>query len=337
MKDNKWKLLLKYFSYDKKMTEADLNHLSNDAELKTFKKTLNRLLAEWESRPVLRSDIQLWQQLKTRIDSDNSDQKNFSERTRPKYTYTFMRYAAVVLIAIGIGYFMTDKFRKWPVFNRHHLDEYVTVKVKPMQRLQIRLSDDTTVMLDAGSEFRYPQSFEDKREVELKGEAYFQVAHDASNAFIVKSGNAYIEVLGTKFNVRSWDESPQVAVVVSEGKVKLKSSDQTRENFVILTKGLKSTLSTENKLSKPEKVDTEEHLLWMNNGRVFRNVPVVEIFAQLERWYGYTFSISDPEVGKQKITVELKASNVNNVLELISIITHTKIERDANHIKLISK
>ncbi len=336
MKVCHWQLLLRLFSREGKLTDEEKQVLSEDKDLVRFNSTLDKLIQNRETQSSPRSDTELWKLLKTRIESSEAETKSLHTHLYPRHhhTHTFLRYAAVIVIGIGLAFFTTERFSKWPWIKQKEVVKLNQVQVKPMQRLHIRLNDGTKVLLDAGSRLSYPEHFGEQREVILSGEAFFEVAYDAEHPFVVKSGHANIEVLGTKFNVRHWQESEKIAVVVSEGKVKLRSTNDNYD-FVILTKGLRSTLSDKNKLTFPESVNTEEYLRWMHNEKIFRNVPVIEVLAQLERWYGYQFTLADSGIGRQKITVELKATNVNSVLELISMVTHTKIVQESNHIELI--
>ena len=109
------------------------------------------------------------------------------------------------------------------------------VIIKNKELKEITLSDGTKVKLDAGSSIKFPDKFEDdKREVFLNGEAYFKVTSDLQTPFIVHTNQAEITVLGTKFNVRAWDQTHKVAVVVVDGKVSLRPEGVNNNKSVVI-------------------------------------------------------------------------------------------------------
>lgn len=87
-------------------------------------------------------------------------------------------------------------------------------------RSSVTLSDGTKVTLNGGTILTYPTAFvADEREVEVEGEAFFEVEHDGEHPFIVKAGEVRVRVLGTKFNVKAYDEEDDIEVVLTEGKI----------------------------------------------------------------------------------------------------------------------
>ncbi|HPN34591.1 MAG TPA: FecR domain-containing protein [bacterium] len=226
-------------------------------------------------------------------------------------------------------------------FFRHHLiapqPDYQVITVENGQRTHLNLSDGTHIVLDAGSTLRYPQRFYNLREVFLQGEAYFEVAHNQHKPFCVHANHATIRVLGTRFNVRAWKENPAVAVTVAEGRVALSSSNEAAQKAVVIPKGYFSSLTEEGTPTTPVAVDVESHLRWRYNEIRFKDASVEEVMAQLQRWYDYQFDVDDRSVLKQRMTVHIQMTNIDDVLELISILTDTKITKDGKTIKIRAK
>jgi ferric-dicitrate binding protein FerR (iron transport regulator) len=151
--------------------------------------------------------------------------------TMPGYVKT----AAVILILFSGIYFLSQLFE-------NNLMKEVIVKNKELK--EITLSDGTEVELDAGSSLKYPEKFEDdKRAVFLSGEAYFKVTSDRQIPFIVHTNIAEITVLGTKFNVRAWDQTNKVAVVVVDGKVSLRNDNVNNRGVIISAGQISGTAS----------------------------------------------------------------------------------------------
>ena len=143
-----------------------------------------------------------------------SPQENIFSKLSAIYNSKAFRYAAVFMFIISASliYFITS--------NRPGSNEMITIIVKNGELESIVLNDGSKIIADAGSHVQYAGNFgEDSRDVKLIGEAYFEVSHNPDIPFRVYSGKALIEVLGTKFNVRSWEESESITVSVIEGKV----------------------------------------------------------------------------------------------------------------------
>ncbi|NLP09535.1 DUF4974 domain-containing protein [bacterium] len=215
--------------------------------------------------------------------------------------------------------------------------DYQVVTVENGQRTHLNLSDGTHIVLDAGSRLEYPLRFSHSREVFLRGEAYFEVTPNQERPFCVHAHHATIRVLGTRFNVRAWKENPAVAVTVSEGRVALSSSDESAQKTVIIPKGYFSSLTEEGVPTTPVPVDVESNLRWRYNEIRFKDASVEEVMAQLQRWYDYQFDVDDLSVLKQRMTVHIQMTNIDDVLELMSILTDTKITKDGKTIKVRAK
>ncbi len=215
--------------------------------------------------------------------------------------------------------------------------DYQVVTVENGQRTHLNLSDGTHIVLDAGSTLRYPLRFYNSREVFLQGEAYFEVTHNQHKPFCVHANHATIRVLGTRFNIRAWKENPAVAVTVTEGRVALSSLDESAQKTVVIPKGYFSSLTEEGPPTTPVPVDVESNLRWRYNEIRFKDASVEEVMAQLQRWYDYQFDVDDLSVLKQRMTVHIQMTNIDDVLELMSILTDTKITKDGKTIKIRAK
>ena len=168
--------------------------------------------------------------------------------------------------------------------------EWNKILIANGEQKELTLGDGTQVLLDSGSFFEYPQDFSSKvREVSLAGEGYFEVPPDEKKPFIVNASHAVIKVLGTKFNIRAWQQTQKVEVTVAEGKVSLRSRSGAPEAAVLVSEGQLSILPLYGQPSNPVEVDIEKYLGWFNRNVVFVNTPLQEILDQLERWYDIRF------------------------------------------------
>jgi len=230
-----------------------------------------------------------------------------------------LQYAFIILLVVSIPYFLKDTIKD-SLFNNKPVMTSLTIENGI--RKNITLADSTKVHLDAGSKLTYPQKFNsENREVILNGEAYFEVAHNPEKPFIVHANNAKVEVLGTKFNIRAWEESKKVDVAVAKGKVSLQSAENHSSEKVILTHGLASSISEKGVLSKPQKIDIENELGWMNNEKSFHNASLLEILSQIKRWYNIDFAISNSVSQDEHLTIHLQNNAIEDIVEMLSVLT----------------
>lgn len=147
---------------------------------------------------------------------------------------------------------------------------------------RIKLPDGTQVWLNAASSLKYPMRFDlkGKREVELTGEAYFEVAKDTKHPFVVQTAGQQIEVLGTHFNVNSYPDEPALRTTLLEGRVEVSSHNQKLR----LLPGQQSSLSS-NGVLKLQQVDTAPVVAWINHEFMFDGDDIESVMRKIARWY----------------------------------------------------
>lgn len=145
---------------------------------------------------------------------------------------------------------------------------------------QINLPDGTKVWMNAASSLKYPTAFTGgERKVELTGEGYFEVAHQAEMPFRVATGSQVVEVLGTHFNINAYDDENDTRTTLVEGKVRL--SDGAA--YTLLNPG-EQGIAYKGRLRKTE-VNTDDIIAWKENKFVFNNEKLGSIMRQIARWY----------------------------------------------------
>jgi hypothetical protein len=148
----------------------------------------------------------------------------------------------------------------------------------------VTISDGTKIWLNAGSKIIYPVTFAGKkqREVQLFGEAYFEVARDKTKPFIVHTEHQTIEVLGTHFNINTYSDEPQAVTTLTEGLVKVTTPNDKRKEFILHPGQMAAT-------SKKQTVvgvaDIESALAWQRGNFYFKNASIKTIMRQVSRWY----------------------------------------------------
>lgn len=197
---------------------------------------------------------------------------------------------------------------------------------------QINLPDGTKVWLNSASSLKFPASFKglDERNVELDGEAYFEVFKDKKSPFKVLSKHQVVEVFGTHFNINSYADEQSTKTTLLEGSVRVSPAnvqvEKQKQHF--LKPGQQSTL---NNIS-PDKIDIgpaglDQVMAWKNGYFHFDNDNLYSVMRQLSRWYDvdivYQIKSSDDEfVGDIPRSVNL--SEVLKILEYGGV--HFRIE-----------
>lgn len=163
------------------------------------------------------------------------------------------------------------------------LISYNTVETPVGGQYQVVLPDGSRVWLNAASSLRFPSAFNpsDTRTVKLTGEAYFEVAPDKKRPFKVISNQQEVEVLGTHFNVNSYDDDGFTKTTLLKGSIKVKMTGKTA-GFRILKPGQQSVLGTGIEVLD---VDLETIVDWKNGNFYFNNESIQRIMKKLSRWY----------------------------------------------------
>jgi len=191
--------------------------------------------------------------------------------------------AAVLLFAIGSSVYYLVR-RPAPVVQQ------LVFSTQPGQHRQLRLPDGTQVWLSPASTLQYPERFSGHtREVALNGEAFFDVAQQAAQPFIIHSGAVDTRVLGTSFNIQAYARQPDIGVTVVSGRVAVQAAHtgaialnpQQRAVFNKRTGGMQ----------RQEHIDTEQLLLRRNGILKYRSASLATVVQELGYYYNVTINI----------------------------------------------
>jgi len=157
-----------------------------------------------------------------------------------------------------------------------------TLTTPAARQYKLVLPDGSKVWLNAGSSIRYPTAFKGKtREVEINGEAYFEVAHNASKPFRVKTGNIIIEDIGTAFNINAYGDEPAVKTTLVEGSIRLHAGSNNK----ILRPGMQGAVPQGETSIATNNVDVDEIIAWKEGLFNFNNLDIETVMRQIGRWY----------------------------------------------------
>lgn len=197
------------------------------------------------------------------------------------------------------------------------------------------LNDGTKVWMNSGSELVFPTRFRgDRREVKLKGEAYFEVVADKQKPFYVQTEEATVRVLGTAFNVLAYREDGRVEVALLRGKV---SFDVKKEEY-LLEPGEIATWEQETGSTTVREGNVQAIVDWTSGRFNFEDISLVELAAKLERWYGVKFVFGDEASKALRFSGAVtKYRPLDYVLDIISKTTSVHFKSSGEQILIYSK
>lgn len=257
-----------------------------------------------------------------RLDTDKAWQK-FAGKHQVRRTVSFRRYwmaaASVVLLLIGFGtYFMTDR----------NSPEWVAVTTEPGQIMEVYLPDSTLISMAGNSSIRYDKKAygKERRVVEMKGKAFFQVTRNEARPFSVYTERTEVTVLGTSFQI---DEQPDgTDVDVMTGKVSFGVTGSETDK-VILTAGMSASYSMESKgitILEEEDLNT---LSWKTRQLRFNDTPLEKVVSDLNEYYQVNI-INKAETPNLKLTATFNDLPLEDVLLVINQTLDTRLAPDPN-------
>jgi transmembrane sensor len=198
--------------------------------------------------------------------------------------FPWMRIAAALIILItgvAVSYYFIGRDNR----------SLVTV-TNPSGKIQmVILPDSSRIWLNALSTLSYNKSFNTSRDLQLDGEAFFQVTHDPSHPFTIDAGGVKTIVLGTSFNIKAYRSDKNTKVSVITGKVKVASGSR---QLAVLNPSQELRFDRTNGTSNVSISDTSNVIAWQKGELRFSGQPLSEIAATLERWYGMRITFSNP-------------------------------------------
>jgi len=251
-----------------------------------------------------------------RVTEQSGNEAGNKERRRKLWSVA-LKYAAVLVL--GATLFLGG-LSAWHGKQTSIATNWQNSTTAPRVKRKLVLSDSTVVTLNSGTTLSYPLSFGDKnREVYLNGEAFFEVHKDPKHPFIIHTGKMNVRVLGTVFNIKSYDDASQSETSLIEGSIEVTLNDRKSDRIILKPKEkliVENNLPSQIQLNKPHghKIDaviqgTRYSLtnltyipnidsaaietLWLKNKLAFKNEDFEAIAADMERWYGVQIIFKD--------------------------------------------
>lgn len=198
------------------------------------------------------------------------------------------------------------------------------------QKTQIILPDSSVVLLNSNSKIRYSQSFnKNNRNIELKGEAYFEVQKNLSKQFIVKTSELDIKVFGTTFNVKDYDDDQMIEVGLLKGQIGI---DRNKNEIVKLTPGQVATFNKKDLRLNVGETDMNLVSAWTRQEMVFEEDSLEEIVKYIERWYGVEIQVAPELLDGDMLTFKVKTESLTELLNLINLLKPIKYHIDGKQV-----
>lgn len=230
------------------------------------------------------------------------------------------KVAAAVLVMIGLaiaGYY----------FSASNREEFYTVTNAGGSVQLVHLPDSSKVWLNAATTLRYNTSFSNRRELELEGEAFFEVTKDQQHPFSIKSGAITTTVLGTSFNVSAYSNDELKTVSVVTGRVKV--SDDKQE-LALLTPSKTLRYDSRTKEVVVVNGDTASIISWIRGKLQFDGESLAEISRSLARWYGYSFVFRNKQLENCRYYLNLDNSiTIEEAMNVLKEVAGVQVEINA--------
>lgn len=221
--------------------------------------------------------------------------------------------AAIALIVISYSYFS-------PLNELSYINQVTTSKG---QRQSVYLPDSSLVILNASSEIKYNSDFKNKREVYVKGEAYFDVTHNKQIPFLVHTEALNITVLGTAFNVNTASDNKSVSL--ERGKVNVLIKKSKNSLNLLPKEELIYNIKTSDVTKR--NFNVTKALAWKDNMLILDNLIFKDALYKINNFYGVRFKISDEAINQKKITGAFKEQDIDEFINAIEFIADVKIKQ----------
>jgi len=292
---------------DRKLAEELRSRLEGNQSSGNMNDPLLQSLIEFKESEVAEPSVDL---SSSKVKSWNYIKQNINQSSTRKKTSFYRlgsfkhlgKIAAVITISVilSIYYFQIQTPQK-PLAATESIIETVTLR------------DGSTVTLRPHSTLFENQISDQAHIYKLEGEAYFDVRKDKKRKFIVNTVNGSVEVLGTEFNLRTWNNSTDV--YLKTGALRL-SSTSNNEISVLLSPGEFSSLMTDQTISTPQHAEEKQFTSWRNSEIIFTNRRADSIFSELEHHYSISIVAPDSvnnEILGGSLSLENKKQSLENL------------------------
>jgi len=315
MQEQYWNITTKYLSNEasKEETEFLFKEMKTNKELKAeFDKTKKL----WQSLSNKQKEFDA-KRMKKLIDFKISINK---KQKRNKFINASLKYAAIFISIILLSFLVRNDLQSTKV---------IVNSTKQIQK--ITLPDNSIISLNSNAKLEYNNSTlkEFNREAKIEGEAFFEIKKSEGKEFIVHTPDFDINVLGTKFNVRTYNK--EQSVVLTEGKVLL-NSFTNKDSEIIMHPGEIVEYSKENSTFILHEINTKIYTSWLNHKLEFDNFSLDELAELVKLRYNKNLIISNKEIAERRISGSAPSDDINLIVKALETILKIEIEQKENQL-----
>lgn len=284
----------------------------------------------------------------------------FDNKIKVRRLYRTLQLAAIVLVTFLAGFLIQKYLPEKP--------EYTTVKVPYGAKSEVELPDGSKIWINSGSSLKYPARPDDKEVfIYLKGEAFFDIVKNEKRKLNVKTSTINVQVLGTAFNVKSYDDDDLVETTLVRGRISItgKVGNKTIKPILLkpnqqmrLIKGKQEVMIGDLKekaesqrikgneqaipIHEPGmqisgEVDLETVTCWKDNRMVFKSESLSELARKMERWYNVEIIIEDEGLKESKYTGVFEKETIEQAMNALSLSLPFTYRIEKNEIHIIKR
>jgi ferric-dicitrate binding protein FerR (iron transport regulator) len=317
-------LISKYLAAE--ANQEEIRELFNWIELDAAnKKQFDEFKKTWElSETIIDAEIaaidldEEWSLFDKQI-SKQTDAKIIKMHPPKRKKLSVFQFVAVVaaVFVVGFGFMF--------LFNSQTNELVAKNKI-----IESSLPDGSIISLNTQSTLEYSKKFnKHSRKVELKGEAYFKVAHNPEKPFIIETGKLKIEVVGTEFNVNAKNPEGNVELIVVSGIVRVYTMADKSDSLMLYAGDGAVFINKQEKIQKKQNNDVN-YLAWKTKKLVFENAELQDIVRTLNKTYSTHIVIKSAAIKKCKLSNDFEDQSLESILKVLKVTLDLKIKKEAN-------
>ena len=296
-----------------------------------------------------------------------SDLNSLSPTLSPPRSGGFKKWAwgggIAAIVVAGILVFVNAGKTNHKLVSKSVQSQQREVMAKRGTRSKLILPDGTQVWLNADSKLTYLNTFNNElREVNLDGEAFFDVVKDAKRPFVVHTSGIDIKVLGTAFNVKSYQQESTIETTLLRGMIEVTTRDDTKTPKVILRPHEKLVFKkSDNELSAGDKIEVKpnpksekvqdarmaiipvisrpdsvmKETSWVYNKLVFEGENFKEVSLKMERWYNVRIDFRDEKLMRYRLKGTFQNETIQQALEALKLIAKFDYVMNGNDVEIV--
>lgn len=242
-------------------------------------------------------------------------------KAKTGFIIRFVNYVSKVAAVLFIPLLILFYIQGYKNDNKNGQIAFTEIYSPVGARTMFYLPDGTHGWLNGGSYLKFPEKFHGRtREVDLKGEAYFDVITNSRKPFIVSAKQLDIIATGTSFNVRAWNDVSETEVTLVEGKVDVYlTGNDEREKISSLSPGQLLYHVPSKTGTHTRKVNVEKYISWTEGRLIFRDDPFEEVVKRLNRWYNVNIVIKDEVLESYNYVATFEDETLDEILKMLTI------------------